>query len=193
MKEMSESYVKTLTFVKAGDMAAADKEFNGNFVAAVKKLYTEAAEIYPVRFSKVNDWCTWTKSFYKLTQRTSKVFVKGQEEVALTFLEGLRDLFYQLHKEAGTLKTNDFVYALRKESRAEKPSTAELKKIADALQKAEDSIKTKEMAAQYTEARALWLKTASEFLNAGTVDSQTLNTLRSATEEFYMLFGVQFE
>ena len=57
MLSLSKSYARTLELLDEGKVAEAGANFQKEFVATVKKLYSEAAQTYPLRFKKAENWC----------------------------------------------------------------------------------------------------------------------------------------
>ena len=99
MSHLAESYLKTLVFLDGGQVEHAVLEYRKGYLANVKKLYSEAAETYPVRFSKAEHWCVWTKKLYTLSRQTEEALKRQDAEKALKLLEQARNHFYALHKE----------------------------------------------------------------------------------------------
>ncbi len=193
MALLAESYVRTLDLLQEERTIEASQEFERNFVQPVKKLYAEAADVYPPRFSKVGDWCAWSKRLYILSRRTENAFRDGQTQEALETLSSLREHFYILHVEAETQKSNDYIYAFLMKARAEQPDVAELSSIAALVLDAEPCTNTGADADDYEEARSAWSSTVSALLQDGTIDADELAPLREVTDEFYRDFGIQFE
>jgi hypothetical protein len=53
MIDLGHSYPKTLSLLEQGKLDAALTEYRTGCLASIKKLYSEAASTYPVRFSKL--------------------------------------------------------------------------------------------------------------------------------------------
>jgi len=190
---LAESYVKTLDLLQEERAIEASQEFKRNFVQPVKKLYSEAAEVYPPRFSKVDDWCAWTKRLYVLTRKAENALRDGQTQQALAELSRLREHFYLLHVEAETQKSNDYIYAFLMRAQAEHPDAAELNSLATLVMDAEPCRSTGADADGYEKARSDWSSTVTALLEDGTIDADEIGPLREITYDFYRSFGVQFE
>jgi len=193
MVALSESYVKTLDPLAAGRTAEAATEFHDNFTPTVKKLYSEAAQIYPVRFSKSENWCIWTKQLYVQTIKLDETLGKGDQAEALKMLADLREHINNLHLQTQTQKANDFIYAFHRQLAQPAPEARELSALADKLAKADPSAKAKANAEAYGKARAEWSRQAEAALEGGTLDSGKRRALRASTEKFYHDYGMQFE
>jgi len=193
MASLGESYVKTLDLVAGDKLGEASGEFKKGFLQPVKKLYSEAAGTYPPRFSKVDDWCAWSKRLYLLTRKAENALRDGQTQQARDELSSLREHFYLLHVEAETQKSNDYIYAFLVKARAEQPDVAELNSIAAMVLNAEPCASTKADLDAYENARSTWSSTVSALLQDNRVEADELEPLRQATEQFYRNFGIQFE
>ena len=193
MKSLSDSYAKTLDLLKSNKSQEASQEFATNFVATVKKLFSEVENTYPPKFSKINDWCTWVKQLYRMTVTADKMLKKGDIENSMKMLSMLREHFYNLHMETKTEKTNDYIYAFYVGANKDTQDLKELKSIQEQLDKAELSVKAKSNEKDYKKAKSEWLSKVGELLKADTIASEALTSLRQVTEKFYNDFGIQFE
>ena len=193
MNRLAISYPKTLAYLEDGKLKEAILEYRKGYLANVKKLYSEAANTYPVRFSKAEHWCVWTKRLYVLSRQTENVLKAQDSEKALKLLEELRKHFYALHKETKTFHFNDFIYEFRTEATKSKPSKEQLEKIRKKLEKAEPSYLAKKKSKEYTEAKNAWEKAVMPLLDDGQIDSSEQDSLREASEAFYRAFGIQYE
>jgi len=190
---LGEGYLKTLDCLDKGNLEQAEKEYRKGYMANVKKLYAEAGSTYPLRFSKADHWCVWTKKLYVLSRQTEEVLKKRNSEQALDMLEQVRRHFYQLHEETGTFHCNDLVYEFYTETAQPKPSEDQLQKIMKQLEKAEPSCIAKEKAELYANAKSAWQTAVTPLLNDGEIDSSERDSLRKATDTFYRAFGIQYE
>jgi hypothetical protein len=193
MVSLSESYAKTLDPLKAGQTAEAAKEFHDTFTPTVKKLYSEAAQIYPVRSSKSENWCIWTRQFYVQTIKLDETLGKGDQAEALKMLAALREHINNLHEQAHVQKANDFIYAFHRQLEQSAPAAGELSALADKLAKADPSAKAKANAEAYAKARAEWSRQATAALADGRLASGRRKALRASTEKFYHDYGLPFE
>jgi hypothetical protein len=193
MSRLAESHLKALNHIDDGKLEQAELEYRKGYVANVKKLYSEAAKTYPVRFSKAEHWCVWTKKLYTLSRQTEEVLKKQDSEKALKLLEETRKHFYLLHEETETLHCNDMVYKLHAEAAQDKLSEEQLQKIIKQLEKAEPSYLVKEKSKEFAKAKNTWQSTITPLLKDGEIDSSELDSLREATELFYRAFGIQYE
>ncbi len=193
MKHLGEGCLKTLDCLDKGNLKQAELEYRKGYLANVKKLYAEAGSTYPLRFSKAEHWCVWTKKLYVLSRQTEDVLKKQDSKQALKLLEQARRHFYSLHKETGTLHCNDVIYDFYTEAAQTEPSKEKLQKIMKQLEKAEPSCIAKEKAKQYTEAKNAWQKAVTALLDDGEIDSSERDSLRKASEVFYRAFGIQYE
>jgi len=193
MSRLSEGYLKTLDCLDKGNLKQAELEYRKGYMASVKKLYAEAGSTYPLRFSKADHWCVWTKKLYVLSRKTEEALKKKDSEQALELLEQMRRHFYQLHEETGTFHCNDVIYDFYTEAAQTKPSKEQLQKIMKQLEKAEPSCIAKEKAEQYGEAKSAWQTAVTPLLNDGEIDSSERDSLIKASEIFYRAFGIQYE
>jgi len=193
MKSLSDSYVKTLDLLKSNKSQEASQEFATNFVATVKKLFSEVENTYPPKFLRINDWCTWVKQLYRMTVTADKMLKKGDIENSMKMLSMLREHFYNLHVETKTEKTNDYIYAFYVSTNKDTQDLKELKSIQEQLDKAELSVKAKSNEEDYKKAKSEWLSKVNESLKADTIAPESLTSLRQVTEKFYNEFGIQFE
>ena len=193
MDRLAESYLKTLLYLDEGKLAKATLEYRKGYLYNVKKLYSEAAKVYPLRFSKAERWCVWTKKLYVLSRQTEETLKKQDSEKSLEFLEKLRRHFYELHIETKTLHCNDLIYEFRTEAMKSKPSKERLERIVKQLEEAEPSHIARIKAKEYAKAKTTWKKTVSPLLDDGQIDPSEQDSLREATEDFYRAFGIQYE
>lgn len=199
MVKLSDSYAKTVDLVEAGNYPEASKEYGANFVPVMKKLYSEAAEIYPPRFSKVDEWCKWTKRVYIFTRRTEETLEAAAEagsaepEQAMKYLMALREYFYFLHDDSEYLRSSDFIYAFHKELLDEQPDAARLRSLIEALEEAEPSMNAAADADAYGAVRKEWAGKVTPLLDGGAPEGDALTQLRDATKPFYRQYGIQFE
>jgi hypothetical protein len=193
MSRLGEGYLKTLDCLDKGNLEQAELEYRKGYMANVKKLYAEAGSTYPLRFSKADHWCVWTKKLYVLSRQTEEVLKKRDSEQALKLLEQARRHFYLLHEETGTFHCNDLVYEFYAEAAEPKPFEKQLQKIMKQLEKAEPSCIAKEKVKEYTEAKNAWQKAITALLDDGEIDSSERDSLRKASEVFYRAFGIQYE
>jgi hypothetical protein len=193
MVALTESCVKTSDLLAEGKTEDAAKEFSTNFVVTMKKLYSEAAETYPVRFSQIDEWCKWTKRVYIWTRRTEEALKGGKREDAEKYLPLFREYFYVMHEESKALKSNDHLYAFHKELAGESPSADALSKAKAAFEKAEPSMRAKAESEAFDRAKKAWLEQVSTALRGSSLGAQQLDALRVATGPFYREFGIQFE
>jgi len=192
MVSLSDSYAKVLDELSAGRQKEAAAEFRGHFLQTVKKLYTEASQTYPTRFSKINDWCAWARGLYTLTMQADRALAASSPD-APKLIESLRQHFYALHKETDTLSVSDAIYAFRVEAAATSPSIERLKSLRQAVSTARPSVKSRLDNAAFTTAQAKWAKTVDAALQQASLAPADLRTLREATETFYRGYGVQME
>ena len=83
MIRLAESHPKTLALLNDGKVEEAALEYRSEYLASIKKLYSEAAKTYPVRFSKAEHWCVWTKELYILSRKIEEALKKKDSEGAL--------------------------------------------------------------------------------------------------------------
>lgn len=194
LKSLSEGYRETLSLLEQGKTGEAGPRFKKDFVTVMKRLYSEAAEIYPVRFDKkIEEWCVWTKALYKLTLGIDKAFDKEDVKRAQELLPEIRKQFYDLHREAGLRKVNDYVYIFLMMLDQEKAKTEHLKAVLESLDKADLSVKAKANADEYNQAKASWLERTGPILEGDSLGADQREQLREATESFFQAFGVQFQ
>lgn len=193
MGRMASSYLKTLVSLEAGKLEQATLDYRKGYLASVKKLYAEAGTTYPLRFSKAEHWCVWTKKLYVLSRQTEEALKARNSKKALELLEQARGHFYALHKETGTLHCNDLIYVFRTEAAKGEPSQEQLQQIVERLDKAEPSCVVRKKSAEYAEAKDTWKKAISPLLDDGRIDSSEQISLHKASETFYRAFGIQYE
>ena len=193
MSRLAESHPKTLALLNEGKVEEAALEYRSEYLASIKKLYSEAAKTYPVRFSKAEHWCVWTKELYILSRKTEEALKKKDSKGALKLLEQARKHFYALHKETETLHCNDFIYEFRIEAGKDKPSAEQLKNIVKQLDEAEPSCIAKSRTEEYTKAKEAWKKTIEPLLSDDQIEPSEKDSLKKASETFYMAFGIQYE
>ena len=193
MDRMAASHLKTLVFLEEGKIKEAMLEYRMRYLASVKKLYAEAGSTYPLRFSKAEHWCVWTKKLYVLSRRTEETLKAGDTKKATGLLEDLRGHFYALHKETKTFHCNDLLYQFRTEAAKKEPSAEKLRAMVKHLEKTEPSWIIKKKAKEYAEAKGRWKEAIAPLLEDGQIDSSEHASLRKATEAFYRAFGIQYE
>lgn len=187
MERLANSYGAVLDHQSAGRTKEAAAEFRANYLQVVKKVFTEAPQTYPTRFSKINDWCTWVAQLYVMSVKTDTALA-GNSADSAKLLEGLRQHFYNLHKETQTLSVSDAIYAFRTEAIAAQPSVEKLKSLKEAVEKAPTSAKARLDGTKFTEAKAKWATVVDAAIADGKVPA-----LREATETFYRAYGIQPE
>ena len=193
MKALSESYARTFDLLKAGKTSDAAKEFASKFSTTVDDLYSKAAQTYPVRFSKMTDWCTWADQLVAKTKEARAALDTGQSEEAMKKMELLRRHFYAMHVEAKTLKANDYIYAFRTIAGGAKPDAEKLGALVGYVQKAEPSFNAKAQAPDYAQAMKAWSACVEPILKEKKIGDGQIKPLRDATETLYRAYGIQFE
>ena len=193
MDQMASSYLKTLVCLEGGKIGEATLEYRKGYLASVKKLYAEAGSTYPLRFSKAEHWCVWTKKLYVLSRRTEEALKAQDSKKALKLLEESRGHFYALHKETGTFHCNDLIYELRMEAAKSQPSEAQLQAVVKKLDQAAPSCIARKKAEAYAEAIDAWKKAIAPLLDDGRIDPSEKYALNKASEVFYRAFGIQYE
>jgi len=193
MDRMASSYLKTLVHLEDGKMEEATLEYRKGYLANVKKLYAEAGSTYPLRFSKAERWCVWTKKLYVLSRRTEESLKARDSKKALGLLEESRGHFYALHKETKTFHCNDLIYAFRLEAAKAQPSEEQLRAAARGLEEAAPSCLAKQKAAEYAEAKDMWKRVIMPLLDDGRIDPSEQGPLKKSSETFYRAFGIQYE
>jgi hypothetical protein len=193
MSNLAESYFKTLVLLDDEKIEQAVLEYRKGYLTNVKKLYSEAAKTYPLRFSKAEHWCVWTKKLYTLSRQTEETLKKQDAEKALKLLEKAREHFYALHKETETFHCNDIIYEFRIEAAKKELSGKKLEEIMKRLEKAEPSCVAKEKPKAYAEAKNTWKKAIAPLLDDGQIESSEQELLRKTSEAFYRTFGIQYE
>ncbi|MCP4452265.1 MAG: hypothetical protein GY809_12450 [Planctomycetes bacterium] len=195
MMDLGRSYSKTLSLLEQNKPDEALAEYRAGCLASVKKLYSEAASTYPVRFSKAKTWCVWTKKLYVLSVKVEKALRATQTKQARTLLAEMRTHFYLLHEETLTFNCNDWIHAFHMELAKDTPSVAELKKIMTQFDQAKPCLlaQDKNVAHLYDLARDSWLKTVTLILKADELSDEDLTALRDASGPFHKMYGLQFE
>ena len=170
-------------------------------VPPAKKIAEKMAGVYPKRFSKIEDWCSWASDLKAQTEEAEKLLLqipkKDSKEWkdAVTQVEKVRGEFCDLHEKSQTQTTADFIYALRAEVRKEKPSIEKLREIRAKQETAVGSKKAKANAEEYVKALAAWDRMGQPILKwkGDTIPSGPLSRLRQATDAFYAKFGAELE
>jgi hypothetical protein len=193
MINLAESYLKTLVFLDDEKVDQATLEYRQGYLANVKKLYSEAAKTYPLRFSKAEHWCVWTKKLYTLSRQTEEALKKQDAEKAMKLLEESRNHFYALHKETETFHCNDHIYEFRTEALKSELSGNKLDEIIKRLDKAESSCIAKKKSREYAEAKDIWKREITPLMDDGRIEATEQESLRKASETFYRAFGIHFE
>ncbi len=193
MERLALSHCATLTFLDDGKVEQATLEYRKEYLGTIKKLYSEAAKTYPVRFSKAEHWCVWTKDLYILSRKIEEALKENDSEKALKLLEQARGHFHSLHKETETLHCNDLIYEFRAEAAKEKPSPEKLQNIVKKLDAAEPSCIAKSKADEYSEAKDVWKKAIEPLISDDQIDPSQHDSLKKASETFYRSFGIQYE
>ncbi len=195
MIDLGRSYPKTLSLVTQGKLNEALKEYRTGCLASIKKLYSESASTYPVRFAKAETWCVWTKKLYVLSVKAEKALKAQKAKEAQAFLAEIRQHFYQLHQETKALNSNDWIYAFYQEVHKETPSVSELSKILTQFGQAKPCLlaQNKNVEQLYALAKDAWLKSVTPALKADSLSDDDLTALREASGLFYNAYGLQFE
>jgi hypothetical protein len=193
MSNLAGSYLKTLVFLDDEKVGQAALEYRKGYMANVKKLYSEAAKTYPLRFSKAEHWCVWTKKLYTLSRQTEEALKKEDAKKALTLLEEARKHFYALHKETETFHCNDHIYEFRMEALKSELSGKKLNDIMKRLDEAEPSCIARKKSKEYIEAKDRWKRDVTPLLDDGRIEESEQELLRKVSETFYRAFGIQFE
>ena len=193
MVSLSDSYAETTDLLDAGKTKAAAEEFSRHFTPPLKKLYSEAGQVYPLRFANAKAWCEWTKRFYTLTRETEDCLAENRRREARTLLEALRKHVYDLHVETKTQKTNDYVYALHLYASEKRPDALRLRATNEGLAKAEPSAKAEAEPEFFEESKKAWQGQTGKALAQDKVPLRQKKKLRKAANRFYREFGVQFQ
>ncbi|MBN1868345.1 hypothetical protein JW916_13750 [Candidatus Sumerlaeota bacterium] len=198
MKTLSDATTETLMLLDDGKTAEAFKVFRTRYVMTIKEFYTEAASVYPVRFSKIQqwqdrDWCSWTRRLYLLAGSADRALRAGDAEMGRNLLGDLRAHFDTLHTVTGVMKSNDWIYEFMTETTAEAPSVDTLKNLKGELEKAEPSAQAKAEPEKYREAVAAWTAAVDPVLADGKIEAGEMEGLRSAAKVLYRAYGVQYE
>jgi len=179
--------------VKAGQTVNVVVEIEKGVLVCGKKLYAEAGSTYPLRFSKAEHWCVWTKKLYVLSRRTEEALEAQDSSKALKLLEESRGHFYALHKETATFHCNDLIYEFRTEAAKSQPSETLLQAVVKKLDQAAPSCIARKKPEEYAAAKDAWKKAIGPLLDDGRIDSSEQDSLNKASEVFYRAFGIQYE
>jgi len=190
---LNASYLKTLELLSGRKTKDAYEEFHVNFNQAVKKIYSEAPNTYPTRFSGIGDWCSWVKGLYVNSGKADKALAAGKTEEAGKLLETLRQDFFRLHKETGTLQANDIAYAIRMEAAKDRPSADEIRSLSSKLAEAKPSSKTRTAAADFPAAQARFQQAVNPLVSDNKIEAVEIKPLREAADHLYKGFGVELE
>lgn len=193
MAKLSDSYAKTLELMDKSDLAGASAEFNGTFVPTVKKLYSETASTYPVRFSKVKEWCDWSKTLYKQTLLTGKALENKKLPEAQQNLQEIRQMFYKINTEAELLKNNDYIFLFKSMAGKDQTNAEKFSSVIKMIEGAAPSVKTKAEPESYKQALNSWKEQVAGIIKDNSISPDELTKLRSITESFYRQYGVQFQ
>ncbi len=193
MVSLDESHAQTQMLLANGDVSAAAQAFNTGFFATVKKLYAEAGETYPVRYSKASNWCIWTKQLYIHTAQVDKMLSEGQVREASAGLDMVLAYFYTRHADTGTEKTSDILYAFHEHVHEDPIPLEQLVALRVQL----DSVDLSALADQdrdaYHESKRKWAKRADKALKKRKLGGWGRRKLRKATDEFHAQYPRLFQ
>lgn len=193
MAALSGAYRSTRESLRTGPTDETTERFRRGFVYTVKKLYSEAAQTYPVRFSKASDWCAWSKGLYTMTRSVEEAMEARRWDEAAQKLAGIREHVHRLHLETGVLRTNDFIHSFWMEAQRNGPDAAVLSRALKRLADAPLSMKAKREARAFRGALRAFETAVSPLIEDKVVSSEEAARLRAATEPFYMAYGIEFE
>lgn len=193
MTSLSEGYASTLDLLDKDQTEEAKGAFKRSVLLNVKKLYSEVAETYPVRYSKIEDWCAWSRQLYILTRKTDMALDAGDAAKARELLQGIRQHFYNLHQLTGMSKASDHIYSFFNALEANPPSFDKLKTEWDTLENAEPSLLAKSKPDEFKQTIEAWRQQVGLVLQGGSLTPEQINQLRAATEALYKAYGLQFE
>jgi hypothetical protein len=200
--------ITSLTFGYAATLESLQKDapkdalgiFHTQCVPPALKIAEKMAGVYPKRFSKIEDWCSWASDLKTQTEEAEKLLTplpkKDSKEwkAAVAQVEKVRGEFCDLHEKSQTQTTSDFIYALREEIHKDKINVEALQKIRSALETAHGSTKAKANAEEYVNALARWDRIGQPVLKwKGNIPPSTLSRLRQTTDAFYAKFGADLE
>lgn len=190
---MSKSYVATLDLLEDGEQAQAYEEFRLRFVPTVKRLYSEAARVHPVRFTGIDDWCAWSRKLYVLAQKAQDTMEAGDFEEAKLLLGDIRYHFYALHDQTNTRKANDIIFAFQRYLEGDAPDAAQLDALREEMASAAVPAAAGSRKGEFEAMRAKWVKKADGALTNDGIRRFRRRGLRKATERFYEDFGLLLE
>ena len=190
---MSKSYVATLDLLEDGEQAQAYEEFRLRFVPTVKRLYSEAAQVHPVRFTGIDDWCAWSRKLYILAQKAQDAMEAGDFEEAELLLGDIRYHFYALHDQTNTRKANDTIFAFQRHLEGDALDAARLNALREEMATAAVPAAAGSRKDDFEAMRAKWTKKADGALSDDGIRRFRRRGLRKATERFYNDFGLLLE
>ena len=190
---MSESYAGAIKLLEQGKTDEAALKYRGFFVFTVKQLFSEAADTYPLKFEKASCWASWTRDLYRLSRRAEDAFKDGRIDEAKSLLPQLRRHFYDLHRQCGTMKSNDALFAVVETMAMDDAAVQMIAGAVDEYVKAEPSRKAKADGDAYAEAREKWLAEIRPTLENARLTPEQRAQLRQATMPFYTAYGLEFQ
>ena len=134
---LTESYVQSLDLLDQGKTEEAVYTYRAKFLLTVKQLFSEAVDVYPLRFEKAICWTAWTKKLYQLSHKIENALKAGETDDARELLLELRRHFYDLHHQCDSVKNNDALFAVMELMNREDVTVKQLAKAIDVLLAAE--------------------------------------------------------
>jgi hypothetical protein len=175
--------------------------FHTQCLPPAEKIAQKMAGVYPPRFAKIDDWCSWASDLKTQSEEADNLLTalpkKDTKEwaEAVAQVEKVRGEFCDLHEKSQTQTVADYIFALRAEIRKDKPSVAELQKIRKSLETAHASKHAKANPQDYVHALARWDSIGQPVLKwkGDAIPQGTLVRLRERTDAFYAKFGADLE
>lgn len=190
---LSDSYAQSLDLLEQGKTDDATMKYRAGFVFTVKQLFSEAADVYPVRFEKAACWSAWTRRLYRLTREAEDALVAGKIDEANKLLPELRRHFYDLNKQSNTIKSNDALFAVMDAMAMDDAAAEMISGALDTLVNADPDRKVKAEGDAYLKAREEWLAGIRPALEDARLTPEERGEIRRATAPFYNTYGRSFE
>ncbi len=190
---LTEGYAQTLLLLEEDQPDEAIQQYRTGVAFTVKQLFSEAADVYPLRFEGAVCWSDWTRQLYRLTIRTEQAFAAGKLEEAVVLLTELRRHFYELHRQCNSVKRSNALFAVMDVMNMEDAGAQAIAEAVELLLRADSSQEAEEEDDAYQQARDHWLAQVRPALAHTPFTDNDRLVMRQATAPFYKAYGLRFE
>jgi hypothetical protein len=191
--QLTESYAQSLELLDEGKTEEAVYTYRSRFLLTVKQLFSEAADVYPLRFENTICWTDWTKKLYQLSHKAEGALKAGEIDEARDLLLELRRHFYDLHNQCDLIKNNDALFAVMEMLNREDVTAKQITEAVDVLLAAEPCRKAKAENEAYGQTLNQWLAEVKPILEKDNLSENDRARFRDITQPFYKLYALQFE